>query len=115
MTTDRELLELAAKADGWSSWDWLAAPGINVYDASGRHAHWNPLEDDGDAFRLLVDLKMNVTVETDPWTGDVRITVEASDKDASWFEVILKDDPKDPREVMRRAITNVAAQIGGGK
>lgn len=46
-TTDRELLELAAKAAGrvyvdGESWD----------DGAG----WNPLEDDGDAFRLAVKL-----------------------------------------------------------
>ena len=38
---DRELLELAAKAAGWDHWDWFAAPGINVYDADGRHSHLN--------------------------------------------------------------------------
>ena len=60
---DRELLELAAKAAGWDHWDWFAAPGINVYDADGRHSHLNPLADDGDALRLAGKLNLWLHVE----------------------------------------------------
>lgn len=31
MTTDKELLELAAKAAGWVSWDWLAVFFVFAY------------------------------------------------------------------------------------
>ena len=51
--TDRELLELAAKACGY--WNdefncWSGAPSLG----------WNPLTDDGDALRLAVNLGLDV-------------------------------------------------------
>lgn len=60
--TDRDLLELAAKAAGieiyWSSWydcyyvtNDVAPSGLIMTDYS-----WRPLTDDGDAFRLAVKL-----------------------------------------------------------
>lgn len=55
--TDRELLELAAKAAGIERGAERADCGISTTLPDGRHGHlprWNPLEDDGDAFRLLV-------------------------------------------------------------
>lgn len=58
--TDRELLELAAKAIGLT-------PTVNCNDEpSWTTGHgsgcftWNPLADDGDAFRLAVTLNINV-------------------------------------------------------
>ena len=44
--TDRELLELAAKAAG-------------IRTTEGND-YWNPLEDDGDAFRLAVKLGLKI-------------------------------------------------------
>ena len=57
MMTDRELLELAAKAAGlegeWKTtvggWPCLILPG---------HHAWQPLHDDGDALRLAVQLEL---------------------------------------------------------
>ena len=46
MKTDRELLELAARADGYRE------AGINKPYTDGLLENWNPLTDDGDAFRL---------------------------------------------------------------
>lgn len=64
--TDRELLELAAKAanvdlDGW---DWGgSSDGFYLVDSSkGKHGfpqYWNPLADDGDALRLAVKLDLS--------------------------------------------------------
>lgn len=61
--SDKELLELAAKAAGISLVTWT-----DMYDAcdeiGGRfitHPHgepWNPLEEDGDALRLAVKLDL---------------------------------------------------------
>jgi len=63
MMTDRELLELAAKAA-----DIVAMP---VYDYETKIAsealylsnakEWNPLTGDGDAFRLAVALQLDIT------------------------------------------------------
>lgn len=60
MKTDRELLELAAKACGF---DWReefpGAPQLLIF--SGQEpggSRWNPLDDDGDALRLAVKLQL---------------------------------------------------------
>lgn len=50
MMNDRELLELAAKAAGYDVMRTIT--GRMVINSSV----WNPLTDDGDAFRLQVDL-----------------------------------------------------------
>lgn len=54
---DQDLLELAAKAVNGGSWHPLthATPGRN---------EWNPLADDGDALRLAVMLRLQVTPGT---------------------------------------------------
>lgn len=56
MMTDQELLELAAKAAG---------PSIKFYNGAYRDMkrggyEWNPLDDDGDAFRLQVTAGLQV-------------------------------------------------------
>ncbi len=59
MSTDRELLEKAAKAAGYE----LALP-VNAEmrweDSRNDFVHWNPLTDDGDALRLACKLKINI-------------------------------------------------------
>ena len=78
--TDRELLELAAKAAGFNfKWfkvkQWKNMKGkIGPYryftgtvDVYGSHhtKPWNPLTDDGDALRLAVKLHMQVSITTE--------------------------------------------------
>ena len=55
MKTDRELLELAARAAGYQ---YMPANGCIVVD--GIPGTWNPLTDDGDALRLAVKLKIDI-------------------------------------------------------
>jgi len=64
--SDRELLELAAKAAGIHIIEW---PGITYGEAKDKalvdgsiDVWWNPLTDDGDALRLAVKLRMNVVI-----------------------------------------------------
>ena len=52
---DRELLELAAKAVG-VGWDEYE----NEWYGDGVGPYWNPLDSDGDAFRLAVVLGMDI-------------------------------------------------------
>lgn len=64
--TDKELLELAAKAAGYEFAWYCEGPNNprgtpNVPFANGHR--WNPLTDDGDAFRLAVRLGMLVQVD----------------------------------------------------
>jgi hypothetical protein len=103
--TDRELLQAAATAAGYSvarlSDDDSALFLVGVQQA------WNPLTDDGDALRLAVKLRIDVkcfgaTVRT--WVGDpVAQRVIAS------IEEVCGDDPY---AATRRAIVRAAAAIG---
>lgn len=60
--TDKELLELAAKAAGLQiEWHSEMAGSFPVYknDAGSGYTPWNPLEDDGDTFRLAAALDLS--------------------------------------------------------
>lgn len=63
MATDRELLELAAKAAGMDGYEYNDGYTNAYYAGSkfymtkpGSHTPWNPLSSDGDALRLAVNL-----------------------------------------------------------
>lgn len=100
--TDRELLELAAKAAGWVSWDWLAGDGVlNVYDAEGRHAQFNPLTDDGDALRLAVKCGISLTMKPLGCMATDLGLIDAYERFGD-----------DPHAATRRAIVRAAAEIG---
>ena len=93
MRTDRELLELAAKAAGIDgvymqrlTGDGLAVRGCLVQ-------LWNPLTDDGDALRLAV--KLNI----DHGNPGMRLCIDWAPAD-------------DPYAATRRAIVRAAAEIG---
>lgn len=62
--TDRELLELAARAAGLTNHAYCEAwKTFAAYDASDDRFYgpsWNPLTDDGDALRLAVKLHINL-------------------------------------------------------
>ena len=59
---DRELLELAADA-AKLHWEWNGVnQRIEVVRSSGHYRHWSPLDDDGDAFRLMVKLEIDLCV-----------------------------------------------------
>jgi hypothetical protein len=75
MSTNRELLELAAKAVGIEI--WFADDGGAW--GGGDKCLWNPLEDDGDALRLMVELQIKVdfdrhanSVHAEYWCGESR-------------------------------------------
>lgn len=108
MSSDRELLEKAAKAAGLP-YKWLPALGrmSHIIDA-GRIEHWNPLADDGDALRLAV--KLNLTIQR-PWDDDQNdlreIRVWSSEPDYV-FELTYPD----PYASTRRAIVRAAAALG---
>ena len=95
--TDRELLELAAKAAGINLvCKQLLAHGMEV-DAffnlfeDGRYGCWNPLEDDGDALRLAAKLHL--------WEA-----VRLAHREVS--------DTVDIYAATRRAIVRAAVEIG---
>ena len=119
--SDRELLELAAKAAGveinysTTNGGGFSNTGFDIVGNAVLDWHngtvWNPLTDDGDALRLAVKLMMSVEISaheesTYAYAGDVprvyAYEMWRDDKDAA----------------TRRAIVRSAAEIGkmkGGK
>jgi hypothetical protein len=104
--TDRELLELAAKAAGWESWDWLEDDALNVYAKDGRHDVFEPLTDDGDALRLAV--KLRLIVAWDRWNDNDYVCIRHRDLDE---EIGIQID-QSQEQTVRRAIVLAAAEIG---
>ena len=93
--TDRELLELAAKAAGieinWFKWERLTG-------------QWNPLVDDGDALRLAVKLGLQIVHYSVTSKGPDRVSAGRNGSPIPYG--------KDPYAATRRAITRAAAEIG---
>ena len=94
--TDRELLELAAKAAGQER----SVAGDLWSNARGTL--WNPLTDDGDALRLAVQLKL----EFEWWKNGVAIGREDMPPPP------IECTDTDPYAATRRAIVRAAAEIG---
>jgi hypothetical protein len=107
--TDRELLELAAKAAGmvlgeWHGSGYWADMRDSPYGEVARH--WNPLTDDGDALRLSVKLRIDVN-------HSITMVVAERDDSVDDFVVgVAEGKSNDPYAATRRAIVRVAAAIG---
>jgi hypothetical protein len=102
--TDRELLELAAKAADIELWhEDVFTKGLTQKISQSGILCWNPLADDGDALRLAVKLRLHVSVFAD----DIGIGTFGD----GYTETKLRDDPY---AATRRAITRAAAAIGEG-
>lgn len=111
--TDKELLELAAKAAGIKKDD---SPyngggfGNDGFDCMGNmmldwhnNKRWNPLTDDGDALRLAVRLCFSIKQST----SVIEVTIG---KDLIHHFVALEKTNR--LEATRRAIVHAAAEIG---
>jgi hypothetical protein len=93
--TDKELLELAAKAAGIvGRWDEEA----DCFVPRDGPIFWNPLTDDGDALRLAVKLGIRIDFQGS--------SVKADDHVCTALDVYA---------ATRRAIVRAAAEIGKTK
>ena len=108
MSTDRELLELAAKAAGIEiEWNdaWRSYTRRVLHEPAEPYSNWliwNPLTDDGDALRLAVRLRLEIRM------GEHDILVHQGFRQAHcepWVD--------EPYTATRRAIVRAAAAIGG--
>ena len=102
--TDRELLELAAKAAGYEV-EWVRNSGCfyRCEEEIGRET-FDSLDDDGDAFGLAAKLQLDIE-----WFTNMQyVTVERR----GFGENIRWTDDAGRSGALRRAITVVAAQIG---
>ena len=111
MSNDRKLLELAAKAAGINIEQGYGDPPENCLfyqDSAGDCHDWNPLIDDGDAFRLTVQLNLMVdTINKGYMSGC--IVAAAADHCPQYQQI-----NDDPYAATRRAIVRAAAEIGRG-
>lgn len=109
MNTDRELLELAAKAAGIDGWlDPNETLFIRAKDDAHGCAIWNPLTDDGDALRLAVDLDIPVA-RCALHKGD---GISSGYVDTHFARESFSGGRSEQQEATRRAIVRAAAAIG---
>jgi len=97
--TNRELLELAAKAAGC-----VYLMNGQLYVEGEGNIDWNPLTDDGDALRLEVDCLLQIR--------QYKYYVIISRGDVGEFIERYVDHKQDKRSARRRAIVRAAAEIG---
>ena len=107
--TDREMLELAAKAAGidvvqplYTDDTYSVLRCIEIDDDGFKD--WNPLTDDGDALRLAVTLEIQVLYS--------HFTGEAEAKWNRGNDRLTEYGPDDHDAATRRAIVRAAAEIG---
>ena len=112
--TDRETLELAARAAGYVFGEYGGKPARQVTTKIGAAwIYWNPLTDDGDALRLAVQLMIRVSVNRAfPLGIPGSVTAEYPDRDCFYFALGEAVTNGDPYAATRRAITRAAAEIG---
>jgi hypothetical protein len=122
--TDRELLELAAKAAAYTVAPHGRTEGafLVLMNNDGDFI-WNPLEDDGDALRLACALgifiapkayQLGSNIATPRMVAVARFNVDPSMPPNSTIEVDHKDCDFDISVATRRAIVIAAAEIGKG-
>lgn len=101
-TTDRELLELAAKAAGIQ----IGCRGCGKFGCIGE-CEWNPLTDDGDALRLAVKLKITLFQTS-------KSVIAEPDADFDYKLISKKEycDGETRCAATRSAIVRAAAEIG---
>jgi len=99
--TDKELLEMAAKAAGYIPIEYCSERWWWVDFSSARSGWWQPLTNDSDALRLAVKLEIEVASRN-----------ETSRADTIGKPPIYVDHEGDEYAATRRAIVRAAAQIG---
>ena len=112
--SDREMLELAAMAAGLKPDAWLLVncnrSDLLILNEKGWHTVWNPLEDDGDALRLAVKLRIDVLFDGHD-SPNAHVETAANMPGLyiqPWWHEPLKFDEK---AATRRAITRAAAEM----
>lgn len=108
--TDLDLLKKAARAAGYANthaWSDKFA----VW-AGGDYVLWNPLEDDGDAFRLMTELMLDVEINCNIVTVTTPEYDEFDEETGDWGPLIDRDAM---RTATRRAIVRAAAAMGAAQ
>lgn len=104
---DRELLELAAKANGFHVKGWVGDRIVFFNPVTGSAEDtWNPLSSDGDALRLAIKLRLDLTF----YNGFQEVHAEPSNGDG--LSQSIEGYGDDIGHAARRAIVRAAAEIG---
>lgn len=113
--TDRELLELAAKAAGY---EFNSPNGSADISSDGRRAwispgiYWQPFDDDGDALRLAVKLGIERIFVLRLGPNGVCVDGAQEPQTVPVFEHSVYRVVFDQYAATRRAIVRAAAEIG---
>jgi hypothetical protein len=116
-TDDRELLELAAlaagvKVEGFCTAGAIIGGTVDVPEGTvDVLVYWNPLDDDGAALRLAVELRIDVLftrTDVEAWASLHIVAAGETDPGA----IIRLADGVCPHAATRRAIVRAAAEIG---
>jgi hypothetical protein len=113
--TDRELLELAAKAAGMTDASFDADLDCITYcheagPYGAQFKTWNPINDDGDALRLAVKLGLHISQQLS-YVSVMQPHSSAATRGICWTESYGLDE----YTATRRAIVRAAAAIGEAK
>ena len=112
--TNREMLELAAKAAGYYFHGLRVGLDYeNCFVSTTNDPDdwfiWDPLTDDGDALRLAVKLELILCVRRE---GVTDATMRAPRTGMTPYLSFLEQHKDDPYAATRRAIVRAAAEIG---
>ncbi len=114
--TDREMLELAARAAGLKEFTEINGRFAVRTRFTGMQdwSPWNPLTDDGEALRLAVKLDLSSFMYFSNIGGGKRREVFSpnSGHDGGKASTTEAEYHNDPYAATRRAITRAAAEIG---
>lgn len=106
-TSDRELLELAARAAGIGPVIGFAAESCELMIGTRNNMrYWRPLTDDGDALRLAVKLGLDITF----YNGYQEVHADSASGDQ--LSPAIEEYGEDRFSATRRAIVRSAAEIG---
>jgi hypothetical protein len=112
--TDRELLELAAKAVQLPECGWMGPAFMYVKD--NTFTDWNPLADDGDALRLAVKLLIDADQGEIGTTNGTPAAIAHYRRTLPSGQILWNSRSQayesDPYAATRRAIVLAAAEIG---
>ena len=124
MKSDRELLELAAKAAGLQlcGYSWIGEneddDEFEILDAAfvrhcqeqGFATRWNPLTDDGDAFRIVATLGLGIVFGQYAPCDIYSVYINEPEGGDTLSVGVIGDN--ESSGVVRRAIVRAAAVIG---
>ena len=108
MPTDVELLQAAAKAAGIEAeWHHGCGDALHLTAPDATAIFWNPLRDDGQAFRLACSLRLTIY--------HTKLAVIAKHKQYSWewMGEVVAEDTGDRNASARRVIVRAAAAMAG--